>query len=251
MENEYLYIEPKVRRISSSKENQEASNNYDFLFDPNYLSKYQITFEELFSFDFLIINAEPGNGKSRLLKEIVIKSNTFNKKAIFIDLKRLGNEEIQSKINHILFCPQKSFSNNKEINGIKDFFYSETFIFDKNSADLIVCLDALDEVKNENIFELIEKVKKFRFDYPKVQIILTCRSYIFIKYESDFSELNPQKAEIMPFTEEDAKLYLCKNNFNDIEIEKVINRFIRGYQFITINSPRILELFVAIEAIYS
>lgn len=247
MENEYLYIEPKVRRISSGIENQEASNNYDLLFDSNFQRKYQITFEELFSFGFLIINAEPGNGKSRLLKEIVIKSKTFSKKAIYIDLKRLGNEEIEAKINQILIFPQKSFSNNKEINGIKDFFYSETFTFDKNSADLIVCLDALDEVKNDNVFELIDKVKKFRFDYPEVQIILTCRSYIFIKYESDFNELNPQKAEIMPFTEEDAKSFLCKHNFNALEIERVINRFSRGHQFITINSPRILELFVAIK----
>ena len=92
----------------------------------------KFSFKDIFAKKSLFILSEPGYGKTRFLKEIVLRAPEQNKQGIFIDLKKV-DRDIES------FITQVSASFLK----IKDFVL-------QNTDATIVCLDALDEIKYED-----------------------------------------------------------------------------------------------------
>jgi len=61
--------------------------------EPSYYSyKNKHTFDDIFLKNRAFVLAEPGYGKTRMLKEIVIGVSAFQKEAIYIDLKKIKNK---------------------------------------------------------------------------------------------------------------------------------------------------------------
>ena len=65
---------------------QIFDNGYTSYFDER---KTKLDFEELYNLKYLMIVAEPGYGKTRLFKELVLKANESSFKVFFIDTKQI------------------------------------------------------------------------------------------------------------------------------------------------------------------
>lgn len=206
--------------------------------------KYVKALNYLLEKEFNVIIGEPGEGKSRLLKELVIRANEYDTQGIFIDLKSIGRENIAEKINSVSKTVVKPTDTNANINRIKDHFYSTNF---DSSKEFFVCLDALDEVKRSNLDETIEKIRLFRNENPKTKIIVSCRNYIYRKSKNLFQEFEPNIFEVAPFTIYQVRNFLLNNDFSESEIEKVLDTFQNGMRVTTLTTPRILEIFVNIK----
>ena len=74
------FIIPSVEQLLKSK---AEHGDYDFFYDDKFSLK------DIFAQKRLFILSEPGYGKTRLLKEIVLRSMEQNKQGIFIDLKKV------------------------------------------------------------------------------------------------------------------------------------------------------------------
>ena len=135
--------------------------------------------EQILSFHRTCIVAEPGYGKTRLLSEIFESCIKQGKKCALIDLKKI-DRRLEEFLQSEDILKQK---NRFEIDGLSK---SGNFKLD-NTEDVVICLDALDEVKNsrfgrdmqeklrdvfvkldKKIIILLQKVNdlfKFRFSY--------------------------------------------------------------------------------------
>lgn len=243
MEN-YFYIEPKLKLSNSLEGLNVKENDLEDFFD-NKTKIIDFNLKDIYLNKFTIVLAEPGNGKSRFLKELVIQAKENQYNAIFIDLKSIGQQKIDDKIKQLLKRPTKDFKNNKEINEIKDSFFIEEFQLN-SKAEKIICFDVLDEVKNEITYELIDQIKQFSSDYSDLKIVISCRKFIFNKYNYLFKEFAPSFVQIEPFSLNDVNTFLHKNKFTKSEIASVTERFFRNYKYDVLNSPRILEIFVEV-----
>ena len=233
-----FYIQQQLKLIKNIEKYKPSSTEE--------LYATYLTVKDLFQQDNTIIAGGPGNGKSRLLKEVVLNANASNKKALFIDLKKVRgsvHEYVEKYIKRKLVLDIRT---NQDINRkIKDFHKSENFEL-SNDSSILVCFDALDEVKQEEQGAIIEKVKDFHYEYPEIKIFISCRDYIFSKFKGDFLELNPTLLEVLPFQAKEVEDFLRQNGFSASHITQIISRFGSRYSIQVINSPRVLEIFVDI-----
>lgn len=180
------YISPRLKYFSTV---EDLLNYKGF----DFRSKLNYQFEKLNNEDKVLLISEPGHGKTRLLKETIISAN---KPSIFIDLKKLGREDIETFI-------EKREKNFKYPTGnIYDakLVKSETFKLDKNTKQLY-CFDALDEV--ENIPIVIENITNFMSIYDKSSFIISCRKNYLKKWNTMFQSENFKYVMISEFETED------------------------------------------------
>lgn len=237
-ENTYFYFMPQLEIISSIDDGKIYSPGKDK--EKNYISDLT----ELYSHNLLIVLAEPGNGKSRLLKEIVLQAEQNDHRGLFLDLKKCSNKTISDKLQDVLKLKTVTPKTNDEINTTKEYFFTKDFTTNTNPA--IICLDALDEVKSEDIYDYIDRIKIFCADNPLYKVVVSCRDYIYKNYETTFKDINPTLLEVKPFNEYMVKQYLLQHKINEEDALQVIDHFFREYKLEVINSPRILELFTKI-----
>jgi len=209
--------------------------------------KFISDFIQITEFEFSVIISKPGFGKSRLLKEIVLRSAQLNKEALYINLKRISDQSYEENIKSILLGDPKCPFSNSEINSIYDSLFTESFHLENNS-EIIICFDALDEVPQQLIENHIVRLFQFKKAYPQVKIVLSCRDYIFTRYQNYFAPYNPTYLSIQPFNIVLIGKYLQKCDFKKEEIETITERFSQGFfQVGVIDSPRVLEAFVEIK----
>lgn len=240
---ESLYIVPSLELIDEIKRNKDTSPFSSIGKSQNMVDD----FKELYKHNFLVVLAEPGNGKSRLLKEIVLQSNKYEKKAIYINLKSIGSDSIIKKIASYIKRPIKHPKTEKDIKEIIDYFFIEKFKLEEDSNNVLICLDALDEVSKDSLLDYVDKIENFRADFPSVQIVLSCRDYIYEHYESFLKSQQPQLLEIKPFTSYKVSEYLKGYGFTENDVENVLNSFYSSFKLEIINSPRVLEIFVSLK----
>lgn len=226
------YILPNIKKFDSIK---------DFMDPENHFNTFSTSINELLKLSNTFIIAEPGFGKTRLLKEIIRLSYANEKSSIFIDLKKVD-------------CSINDFINKKtrfaiEINHLKDemdlqkcsLIKSSGFELENTSKN-IICLDALDEVKLEDFCTIIDSIKEFLILYPNVVLIISCRKNHFKKYQQILMDLNFSYFQIEPFSIQHAKQYLKLFNVKDKNLDKLLKVLKSDSRQSIIQVPRYLQM---------
>jgi len=219
-----IYIQPVIKFYSSFDEALSADLERDQYF---FVKEDKWEFKNVFNFPKTFIVAEPGHGKTRLLREIALRASNEGKKAICVESKKIIEATAEEFILNQLKKASAVRSGGFEL---------------KNEENIIVCFDALDEVKLEDFSRTVEKIKTFLAEYEKITAIISCRWHFFRKHRELFSELDSRYARIFPFSTEQVESYLRHNSISQENIEKIFNTLSFRGRDLVIQTPRYLEL---------
>lgn len=187
-------------------------------------------FKSLLHYKRNYVIAEPGYGKTRLLREVVRHAPVFGKEAIFIDLKRVGRENFVEAIKNqakVYDCKTNNF----------EFVNDEKIVF---------CFDALDEIQTENFSEQIEQLKLLVADFNNALFIISCRRHHFKQQFKNLSVGNDFRfARLFSFSMEQVSQYLHGKGFTENEIERIFELLSFQERNMVIQTPRYLELLAA------
>jgi len=218
------YIVPRVKVFESfEKANKESAKYGDFM--PR--EDTETALEQYFLFPRTFVVAEPGYGKTRLLEELVTRAKLANKKAVKVDLKKLP---IGIKIEEWLTSKDRPFNSD--------------FPKLRNSKNFLVCLDALDEVTQDNFATVVEEIKSFISKYDRVLVVVACRWHFFEKYKELFINSDFRYAHIFSFSKNEVRLYLKQKSISEENITKLFNSLYSKNRNLIIQIPRYLELLV-------
>jgi len=221
------YIQPAIKFYSSFDEALSTETEWD-----RYLSfkEKKWEFKDLFAFPKNLIVAEPGYGKTRLLREIVPRASNEGKKAICVESKKIIEATIEEFILNQFIKGSAVKSDGFEL---------------KNEKDVVICLDALDEVKLEDFSSTVEKIKNFLAEYEKITAIVSCRWLFFQKHKELFSDLDFRYVRIFTFSIEQVESYLKNNRISQENIEKIFNALSFRGRDLVIQTPRYLKFLVS------
>ena len=85
--NNYI-VQNMIKYLNLEHFSQIFNNDYTSYFDER---KTEPDFDVLYNSKYLMFVAEPGYGKTRLFKELVLKANENSVKVFFIDAKQIKN----------------------------------------------------------------------------------------------------------------------------------------------------------------
>ncbi|GEM_PF-4246848 len=202
MNQEYI-----IPNLDSYKELTDLLNAEQDLYRFN---KSKVSIEDIAKQRRAVVLGEPGYGKTRLLQEIV-KENENNR--YIIDLKNVKNNDLE---NHI------------KIKGIN------------LTTNTIICLDALDEIKNDLYQKIIYKIRQFSNNHPDVNLIITCRTHFYDKWNPNINV--DIYYNIGPFNKREIATYLKNNNISEGIIDGIFNKFKTSHSHSIISTPRYLNL---------
>lgn len=192
-------------------------------------------FSQLYDYPYCMVIAEPGYGKTRLLKEIALQASEHQKKAFFIDSKKIDNDIVTAIKKCNLLNPDWD-----EPKIQKEWLFSNTqeYILDENT---IICLDALDELPFSKLYGFFEMIEIFIQEYPQVQLFISCRIHHLQKIDFDLQILPFEYLELSNFGNTQISTYL-KNNIDDYETidEKIQSNGLMEF----LATPRYLYYFV-------
>ncbi len=239
LQSHKIYIEPNLIFYTSFQKFIEAKNLHE---DYYYLlNKDKFFFNDLFSINRALVIAEPGYGKTRFLKEIILKAKDNKKEGIFIDLKKV-DKDLESFINEKLTISDniEEISYENIINN-STFFKTKNFLL-KNTKKNIVCLDALDEVKQDKFVKVVDWIKEFSKKYEKILLFVSCRIHHFKKYQELFTHENFKYIKITSFTESQFQEYLQQSGLSEDDIYQIMVLFESADRDLLIQVPRYLEM---------
>lgn len=235
--NQNFYIPPFLRGENSLnsflKSREEKDSHLPFPLD----------FDDLISTKRAFLLGEPGYGKSRLLQEIVKRTEKKPQfQCCLIDLKKVSGtieEFIKKKSTKRVSRKTHQFSSNFTL---------------KNEEKIIICLDALDEVNQSNFLDIVDSIIDFATTYDKVQLIISCRTHHLLRNKEDFEELPFEVVEIFSFSIAQTAEFLKKacpalNNFTKEYIYEKLNtaKLIKyNNRRDTIATPRYLTYFAVL-----
>lgn len=186
-----------------------------------------------------MVVAEPGYGKTRLLKEIIIQSKN-NYQAFFIDAKKIKQSSIEESLKK---CKKIELSNitEEELQNLTAFKNTEdNFV---NEAMTIVCIDALDEVTVSDLYKLLEIIEEFIDNNKEIKIVLSCRTHHLKKVSFNFDSLDFKFVTLKPFNGNQIEKFLEKNLGKDIDIDSLYKKSKLSNLFDFISTPRYLYYF--------
>lgn len=213
------YIEPNFRITSSYDKLQELYRDDSlYVFDRSSDDKYRISIGEILDHKLIFIVAEPGQGKSRLIKELEKRASAASKKVYRCELKTKTDD---SGISQWL-----------ALKGVPE------------DAEVIL-LDGLDEASaktiNSTIYSLVDYVKS----HPKTSFYISSRIHYFTKYYYNFSELSSAEfLLIKPLDRSKARAFLRDRNIQQGVIEKLFSSLQFGERVSVLQNPRYLEMIV-------
>ncbi len=199
-----------------------------------------LDFKDIIKYKNLFVIGEPGFGKTRLLKEAFLELVNSDKQVIFIDLKKSSSDVeafIKANAEQI-----DSFSATFDLEK-SSLFRSANFKL-RNSAEVVVLLDALDEVKYQDLPQYAEQIKFFLKKYDNAQILISCRYHHFQKNKQLFSDIVIDYLRLVPFSRNQVKDYLRFYNLNHGDIEQVIRILEFSGRDLVIQTPRYLSMVV-------
>lgn len=208
--------------------------DYSFYLDEQ---KTKPDFVELYNSKYLIVVAEPGYGKTRLFKELVLQANENSFKVFFIDAKQIKNSIIES-INKCKII-EKNISEEKLQKKIY-FCNQEEYTLDNRT---IICLDALDELPFSNLYSFLEQVEEFILNNPVVKVFLSCRTHHLNKIEYDLSNISFEYISLDKFYGKQVFDYLESRNIDKKTINEIEKKSKLGNLFEFLEVPRYLYYF--------
>ncbi|MGB3466025.1 MAG: hypothetical protein WBA74_12175, partial [Cyclobacteriaceae bacterium] len=223
-----FYVLPHIRRVRNEDDEDIISN-----------------LDEVLSLGNCVLVSEPGSGKSRLLKEIILRCEGKNKNGLYIDLKRHFLNTIEETVLQFLNRPVNTnkLITNIELGRSRSYVKATNFKL-LDSPSVVIVFDALDEVSFEKQIEFIEAIKDFHFQYSQVKIIISAREYCFKENENWLIDMDYCLLRINRFKEREVMEYLDHCGFSPDDQFKIIKEFSPGFELKTIDSVRILEMFV-------
>ncbi|MEN8904815.1 MAG: SUMF1/EgtB/PvdO family nonheme iron enzyme, partial [Clostridiales bacterium] len=171
---ENIYISLRVSR---------GKNGYIYI--KNHGEKGSYTTQELVSFDKtfdknkIVVIADPGKGKTTLLKYLrwFVSKSINGISAVLIKLK--DYEKSNLELLSIVIDDFQSKAASKR----------ENIITALENGKLIILLDGLDEVEERLQSGIVKKIEKFTNIYSKCRFILTLRETLYKEYERKESEV--------------------------------------------------------------
>ena len=227
-------IQNMTKYLNLEHFSQTFNNDYTSYFDER---KTEPDFDELYNSKYLMLVAEPGYGKTRLFKELVLKANKNDVKVFFIDAKQIKNS-INESIEKCKVIEEK-ISEEKLQKKIY-FCNKEDYILDDKT---IVCLDALDELPFSNLYSFFEQVEEFITANPNVKVFLSCRIHHLNKIEYDLSNIPFEFITLDKFYGKQVFDYLKNRDINKETIEKIKEKTKLGNLFDFLSIPRFLYYF--------
>lgn len=224
------YIKPNLKKYDSLKLLLESKDSI-FFFEPN------INIDQLPKHSRVFLVSEPGYGKTRLLKERILGNAQAG---IFLDLKKLGKQNIETYLTITNFPILKNTKYNEELKNWK-LFKTKNFEL-KDSEDKIFCFDALDEVKQEDFSEVVESIKNFIQKYEKSNFLISCRKNYLYKWQHLFSEINFDYIEIYPLDTPKVKEFLFAFGIVQGRIDDLLEKLHFQNRKYIIQTPRYLEM---------
>ncbi|MCK5503975.1 MAG: hypothetical protein KAJ10_02375, partial [Thermodesulfovibrionia bacterium] len=241
VQNQNIYIQPRLKYYSTFEQllkSKSEHGDYDFFYDDKF------SFKDIFTKKSLFILSEPGYGKTRLLKEI-LRSPEQNKKGIFIDLKKVDGD-IESFITQKAAVADE-INNKLSETKLKTVSFLRTKDFALQNTDaIVVCLDALDEIKYEDFSKFVDRIKEFSNKYKNIELIVSCRIHHFKKEQESFVDTSFNFIEIIRFSSEQTHEYLERSGQSKKDIKKIMALFETAYRNPLIQVPRYLELMLEI-----
>jgi len=202
--------------------------------------------EDLLSTKRAFIIGEPGCGKSTSLKEIVIQASAKGKQGIIFPINQIpAKASIEDYFEKVPLL--------KELEG-KNLFDEPAFKTNnfkwEDSENIIICLDALDEVNANDFNGVIQKIKSFSNNYSNVFILISCRDHYIRRSKSKFSQFeNYAFIKVQNFTEYQIKEFLegkYLGSNKDGIINSIIQKSKNNINYSVLAIPRYLEVLAAI-----
>ncbi len=186
-----------------------------------------------------MIVAEPGYGKTRLLKEIIVQSEKSHQ-AFFIDAKKIKHSSIEESLQK---CKKIELSNILEEELQKLTVFKNTEVNVSNEDKTIICIDALDEVAVSNLYELLETIEEFIDKNKKIKIFLSCRTHHLKKVSFNLESLGFKFVTLKPFNGNQIEKFLENKLGKVIDIDSLYKKSKISNLFDFISIPRYLYYF--------
>jgi hypothetical protein len=233
------YVKPTIRFYDKFDDLDNEQESYAYIW-------HKTNWDDIFLKNRIILLAEPGYGKTRMLKEVVLESTAQKKEAIFIDLKKISGH-IEDFINeyHEKYEFPETLDTEEKINECNQF-KSKNFKLD-NSENTIICFDALDEVQiGEKFAKLSNDLNDFSKKYDKCKIIISCRTHHYKRYKSILAGTNFNFCKIFDFQQEQIENFLKKQQppISLANIEKIMENIALANCRNILGTPRYLFMFV-------
>lgn len=175
-----------------------------------------ITPQDILGQQLVFVVGEPGQGKSRLLAELLKQAS--GQKAL-LDLKIRGRDEtidslIKAQLPHW-----------------------------KPEVESVVLLDGLDEVAQADIQHAIRRIKEYVRNHPDHRVIIASRLHYFAQYTPQFSDLTQARyVMVEPLELKQSRQFLASLGISDAKIQTIIKslRFKRDDPLV-VQNPRYLE----------
>jgi len=213
--------------------NSLKDSRYPRFFREERIRSKEDIFELTYKTKRTLILSEPGYGKTRLLQEFQEYLKNLDKLAVFIDLKLFTKEKALET-----FIIEQAKLQSTSLTGLAD------------NINIVLCFDALDEIKQDAFYELVRQAKLLFENYRDIKVVFSCRLLFYKKYPV-FEDCNFTYMSMDSFDFEQVREYLKDtliedNNriFSDAEIDTIIQDFKEPNWESIILIPRYLEKFV-------
>lgn len=196
-----------------------------------------IMYDEFIQHQYLFIVAEPGFGKTRLLKQLTLNP-TNSKNIYYLDAKRI-KDSIENSLEKIPRTRESKLDTDEKLIAKGNFTVTDNAF--KDAKDSIVCIDALDELSFKNISEFFDNLDTFIHNHPNTSILITCRDHHIKRFKDKiywrFDSL--KIVQIQQFTDVHIEEYLGTEVFKNLE--QYNDRYYEIVNFLT--TPRYLYYF--------